>query len=67
MNRLLILTSCTKLELNSLRNNGIIMKLRLQTFVAVTTHRKSEMTPYLNNSYNVMNCFAKLETFLSQV
>ena len=53
MNKLLILTSYTKFELNSLRNNEITMKL--QTFLAVARKRKSEMTSYLNNGYDVMN------------
>ena len=30
----------------------------------VATQRKSEMTLYLNNGYDVMNCFAKFEKFL---
>ena len=38
---------------------------RLQTFLAVTTKRKSEMTPYLNNDYDVMNYFAKFEKFIN--
>ena len=36
----------------------------LQTFLAVATKRKSEMTSYLNNDYDVMNYFAKFEKFL---
>ena len=32
--------------------------------MAVATKRKSEMTSYLNNGYDVMNYFAKFETFL---
>ena len=44
------------------------MKLQLnyllQTFLAVATKRKSEMTSYLNNGYNVMNYFAKFEKSL---
>ena len=64
MNNLLILTSCTKFERHSLRKNEIIMKLRLQTFLAVTPHRKSEMTSYLSNGYDVMNCLAKFEKCL---
>ena len=35
----------------------------LQTFLAVATKRKSEMTSYLNNGYGVMNYFAKFEKF----
>ena len=38
--------------------------LIIQTFLAVATKRKSEMTSYLNNSYDVMNYFAKFEKFL---
>ena len=32
--------------------------------MAVSTKRKSEMTSYLNNGYDVMNYFAKFEKFL---
>ena len=32
--------------------------------MAVATQRQSEMTSYLNNGYDVMNCFAKFEKFL---
>ena len=32
--------------------------------MAVATKRKSEMTSYLNNGYEVMNYFAKFEKFL---
>ena len=35
MNQLLILIPCTEFELNSLRNNGITMTLRLEAFLAV--------------------------------
>ena len=38
--------------------------LIIQTFLAVATKRKSEMTSYLNNSYDIMNYFAKFEKFL---
>ena len=34
--------------------------------MALTTKRKSEMTPYLNNDYDVMNYFAKFEKFIPQ-
>ena len=37
---------------------------QLPTFLAVATERKSEMTSYLNNGYDVINCFAKFEKFL---
>ena len=36
----------------------------LQTFLAVGTKPKSEMTSYLNNGYDVMNYFVKFEKFL---
>ena len=36
----------------------------LQTFLAVGTKRKSEMTSYLNNGYGVMKYFAKFEKFI---
>ena len=36
----------------------------LQSFLAVATKQKSEMTSYLNNGYDVMNYFAKFEKFL---
>ena len=58
---LLILNSYTKFELNSLRNNEITMKLLITDILAVATKRKSEMTSYLNNAYDVMNYFAKFE------
>ena len=32
--------------------------------MAVATKRKSEMTSYLNNGYDVMNYFAKFEKFI---
>ena len=32
--------------------------------MAVATQRKSEMTSYLNNGYDIMNCLAKFEKFL---
>ena len=37
---------------------------QLQPFLAVATQRQSEMTSYLNNGYDVTNCFAKFEKFL---
>ena len=32
--------------------------------MAVTTQQKSEMTSYLNNDHDAMNCFAKFEKCL---
>ena len=61
---LLILTSYAKFELNSLKNNEITMKLLITDILAVATKRKSEMTSYLNNEYDVISYFAKFEGFL---
>ena len=36
----------------------------LQTFLAVATRQKSEMTSYLNNGHDVMNYFGKFEKFI---
>ena len=53
--------------LNSLR----IMKSQwyywLQSFLAVATKQRSEMTWYLINGYDVMNYFAKLEKFVPHI
>ena len=40
---------------------------QLQTFLAVATQQKSEMTSYLNSCYDVINCFAKFEKFLPHI
>ena len=40
------------------------MTLSIQSFLAVRTKRRSEMTSYLNNGYDVMNYFAKFDKFL---
>ena len=37
MSKLIYLTTCTKFELNSLRDNDIEVKSRLQTLLAVAT------------------------------
>ena len=47
-----------------MRNNEITMKLLITDILAVATKRKSEMTSYLNNGYDVMNYFAKFEKFI---
>ena len=65
MNKLLIWTSYTKFDQNSLRNNEITIKLLITDIFSVATQRKSEMTQYSNNNYDVMNCFAESEKFLS--
>ena len=61
MNKLLILTSYTKVKFNSWRNNEITIKLLFAYIFGCATQRKSEMTSYCNNGYNVMNCFLKFE------
>ena len=40
---------------------------QLQTFLAVARQQKSEMTSYLNNGYDVINCCAKFEKFLPHI
>ena len=40
---------------------------QLHTFLAVGTQQKSEMTSYLNNGYDVINCFTKFEKFLPHI
>ena len=59
-----LLYQITKFELNSLRNNEITMKLLITDIVAVATQQKSEITSYLKNGYDIMNCFVKFEKFL---
>ena len=64
MNKLLILTSYTKFELNSLRNNEIAIKLLITNIFGCRDTAKIRMMSYLNSGYDVMNCFAKFEKFL---
>ena len=40
------------------------MKLLITDILVVATRRKSEMTSYLNNGYDVMKYLAKFEKFL---
>ena len=40
------------------------MKLRIADILAVATKRKSDMTSYLNNGYDVMKYFDKFEKFI---
>ena len=40
---------------------------QLQTFLAVATQQKSEMTSYFNSGYDVINCCAKFEKFLPHI
>ena len=64
MNKLLIFTSYTKLKLSSLTNNEITIKLSITDIFGCRDTAKPEMTSYLSNSYDVINCFAKFEKFL---
>ena len=63
MNKLPILTSYTKFELNSLRNNEITMKLLIRYFCC---RNKVEVKNdvIFKECYDVMKCFAKFEKFL---
>ena len=64
MNKLLILTSYTKFDLNLLTNNKITIKLSITDIFGCRDTAESEMTSYLNNGHDVINCFAKFEKFL---
>ena len=64
MNKILIVISYTKFELNSWRNNEVRIKLLITNILVVSTQGKPEMTLYLNSGNDVMNCFAKFEKFL---
>ena len=61
MNKLLILTTYTKFELNSKRNSEITIKLLITDIFSCRDTVESEMTSYLNNGCDAMNCFAKFE------
>ena len=67
MNQLLILASCIKFELNSLRNNGIAMKLRLESVFGCRDTVKVRNDVIFNNVYDVMSCFTKFEKFLPHI
>ena len=63
MDKLLILTSYTKFELNSWRSNEITMKLLITDIFGC--HNTAEVrNDVIFNGYDVMNCFAKFEKFL---
>ena len=64
MNKLLILTSYTKFELNSLRNNEITMKLLITDIFGC--HDKAEIRNdvIFKQWLDVLNYFAKFEKFL---
>ena len=59
MNNLLILTSYAKFELNSLTNHEITIKLPITDSFGCRDTAEVRMTSYLNNGYDVINCFAK--------
>ena len=65
MNKLLILTSYGKFELNSWRNNEITMKLLITDIVGYCGTAAVRMKSYLNSCYDVMNCFAKFGKILT--
>ena len=63
MNKLLILTSSTKSELNSLRNNEFILELMITDIFGCRdkVEVRNDVIQYLNNGQNY---FAKFEKFL---
>ena len=64
MNKLLILTSYTKFELNSWRNNEITIKLLIRGIFGCRDTAEVRNDVIFKNDYDVMNCFAKFEKFL---
>ena len=63
MNKLLILISSTKSELNSLRNNEFILELMITDIFGChdKVEVRNDVIQYLNNGQNY---FAKFEKFL---
>ena len=61
MNNITLLISYAKFGLNSLRNNEITIKLLITDILSCSD---PEMMSYLNNGYDIMNCFAKFKKFL---
>ena len=59
MNELLILTSYTKFELNSWRNNEITIKLLITDIFGCDTAEVRNDVLFFYSGYDVMNCFAK--------
>ena len=53
-----------KFEPNSLRNNEITIKLLITDIFGYHHTAEVRMTSYLNNGYDIMDCFAKFEKFL---
>ena len=58
------MSSCTKFEPNSLRNNEITMKIRITDIFGYRDKAIVRMTSYLNNGYDVIKYFAKFEKFI---
>ena len=59
MSKLLTLTSYAKFELNSWTNCEITIKLPITDIFGCLDTAKVRMTSYLNNGYDIINCFAK--------
>ena len=59
----LILSSYTKFELSSLRNNEIAMKLLITDIFGCRDKVKVRNDVIFNNGYDVMSYFAKCEKF----
>ena len=64
MNKLLILISYAKFELNSWTNHEITIKLPITDIFGCRDAAEVRMTSYLNSCHDVINCFAKFEKFL---
>ena len=57
------MSSYTKFELNSLRNNEVTMKLLIKDISGCCDKTKVGNDVIVNNGYDVMNYFAKFEKF----
>ena len=64
MNKLLILTSYSKFELNSLTNNDITMKLPITDIFGCRDTAEVRNDVIFKNGYDVINCFTKFAKFL---
>ena len=65
MNQHSILSPCTKFELNWLRNKKLQRNLIFDGMSGKIREPMQETTSYLDNSYNVTNCFGCFEKFLA--
>ena len=64
INKLLILTSYSKFELNSLTNNDITMKLPITDIFGCRDTAEVRNDVIFKDGYDVINCFAKFAKFL---